>query len=658
MKKKYLIYFITFIFAFIATINISIGIYARQNVKYEIEVNNDVKIDNVVINNTTIPLTRYLGENLLIDEEKNLSATKSSTVTIVASKVDDISITFKTDDSNKINVLKDSKKQTVDKLVYANKTSMFDISVTSIKYVGGFVFLIFAVCYVVLFGCLYFFKKVLLKLKDNSVKLRDIILLTTCVFLIYFSTFYILLSIFRVAVLVPIIIAIIAGIYFLKDTLKDNLQNVYAYIAVIAGISMLFIIPPFNVPDEGAHYRRSFIETEARSREDNGRTNFPVSVENFMYKYIHGSQVLDTTYSGKNYFSDMFESGDYDKLYPEIRSYTNTKYLSTFTYIPSIIALFIGKLLKFSPLMLLLFGRFIDFLVVILSCYVAIKYIPCFKKLVFCITLFPMFLHQAAAINQDFMTNAITLLSVTYILRLVYEKEKITIKDNIITLLLAILVGVCKFGYFPIFLLLLLVPREKFESKKVANIMLVLPVIIAFVISFYINRGSANIKNSPYYTIGEALSNPFNTIKIFFNTALDRFSLDIFRGLFDGFGISTKWHYNLLLFILTIVYSFLLFTSNDEDKKLNKKERIIYLGTSFVIMLILYASLFIGWTFKGAKTIDGLQPRYFIPAAYLFYIGLSNKKVNLMVKNKELFYAYGVSIVYLISFATILLGFY
>ena len=56
--------------------------------------------------------------------------------------------------------------------------------------------------------------------------------------------------------------------------------------------------------------------------------------------------------------------------------------------------------------------------------------------------------------------------------------------------------------------------------------------------------------------------------------------------------------------------------------------------------------------------IDGLQPRYFIPAAFIFYIGLSNSKIILDVKNKNMFYAYGMGIVYLISFATIFLGFY
>lgn len=658
MKKKYLICLITFIFAIISTINVSIGIYARQYVKYEFEVNNEVKIDNVVINNTTIPLTRYINDKLRIDKDGKLVSKEDTKVTIVASKVDDVFVNFDTEDYSKINVLKDGEIQNIDNSLYSSTNSMKNIVSYSVKHVGYYVILIFIGSYVLLLGCFIMIKNVMKKLKGNNVKLFDAIKLVVSVFLVYFLTFYVMLATIREIVLLPIIITIFAGIYYLRDTIKDNLQNAYLYIAVIAGITMLFIIPPFNVPDEGAHYKRSFIETEARARGDMGYNKFPVSIDNFMYKYYHGSHSSDTTYSGKNYFSDMFEVSDYNNLTEYNIKYSNTKFLSVFTYIPSILVMFIGKILKFSPLVLLLLGRLIDLIIVILSCYIAIKHIPCFKKVVFCVALFPMMLQQAAAINQDFMTNSIALLTITYILKMVYGKDKITKKDNILTLVLSILLGICKLGYFPIFFLLLLVPKEKIENKKVFYIVVILSLMLSFGSSFYINRAAATRVDSPYYTIKEALSAPIDTVKIFFSTALDRFSLDIFRGLFDGFGVSTQWHYGLFLFILTVIYAVLLFVNDENDKKLTKKERIIFLLTSFIIMLILYASLFIGWTYKGAKVIDGLQPRYFIPAAFIFYIGLSNSKIILNVKNKNMFYAYGVCIVYLISFATIFLGFY
>ena len=51
MKNKYVIYFITFVLAVIATLNICVSIYARQYVKYEIDVNNEVRLDNITVNN-------------------------------------------------------------------------------------------------------------------------------------------------------------------------------------------------------------------------------------------------------------------------------------------------------------------------------------------------------------------------------------------------------------------------------------------------------------------------------------------------------------------------------------------------------------------------------------------------------------------------------
>ena len=70
MKKKYLIGIVALILALIATLNISVGIYARKYVTYDIELKPDQKIDNVVINNTKIPLDRYVNKSVQIGQRE------------------------------------------------------------------------------------------------------------------------------------------------------------------------------------------------------------------------------------------------------------------------------------------------------------------------------------------------------------------------------------------------------------------------------------------------------------------------------------------------------------------------------------------------------------------------------------------------------------
>ena len=108
--KKYCIYLITLVISLIAVCNFSLGIYAKKYVKYEIDVNKDVRVSRVMINGTEMPKERYISDDVYIDSDKNLTSEKESKIIIVASKVDDIIINFNTEDYTDINVLKDRNK--------------------------------------------------------------------------------------------------------------------------------------------------------------------------------------------------------------------------------------------------------------------------------------------------------------------------------------------------------------------------------------------------------------------------------------------------------------------------------------------------------------------------------------------------------------------
>lgn len=108
--KKYCIYLIVLVISLISTCNFSLGLYARQYVNYEIELNKDVKVSRVMINGTEIPKERYVNEDAYIDGNKELTSEKESKLTIKTSKIDDVIINFNTEDHTKINVFKDRNK--------------------------------------------------------------------------------------------------------------------------------------------------------------------------------------------------------------------------------------------------------------------------------------------------------------------------------------------------------------------------------------------------------------------------------------------------------------------------------------------------------------------------------------------------------------------
>ena len=658
MKKKYLIGIVALILALIATLNISVGIYARKYVTYEAEVTANQRIDNVVINNTKIPLDRYVNENVKIGQKedeasKYLYSDSIGKIEIMTSVVDDVCINFE-GDTDDITVYKNGEIQTIYGSTFFYDYSVMPIIFDSLNYYS---IIILAVSFAVILGLVVLVFKFLDKINKKNINLLDVVIFICSVFLIYLSVFYISLSLIREVIVVPIIAVAALSLYYIKDTIKENIENAYIVLATFFGIAMLFLIPPFNVPDEGAHFIKSF-ETSYINNNDGGYSNLPKSIEDFFYKYVQGSHDGSTKYNGKNYLSDFLQNGEYDVRSENIKDYTNTKFLSVVPYIPSIITIAIARIINLSPLLLVVIGKFTNLLITITLCYLALKKISCFKKVLFVIALFPIFLQQAGAINMDWLTNLSSLLIVVSVFYYRQTEKEIGIKDIALMSLIAIILAYCKFGYFPILLMVLLIPNEKFKDKKYAIIFKTLFIIVPSLLS-YLQNSSLGISNdSPYYHIEYALSHPFSAMKVYFATAFERMPLDIFRGLFDGFGVSTQWHSSLVMYVLIALYVLLIASSGNGEKQFNWKERTLMLILSFLMICIIYSAMFFGWTYFGAPTIDGLQPRYFIPPVILIYLAITNNAIKLDVKNRNTVYSYSMIAIYLLCFLTISLGFY
>ena len=665
MKKKCAIIFLTIFISLIAAINFSVAIKAREQVNYETSITSKETIKSITINNTKMPLSLYLNDNLRIEKqpiknqedvlEEVIVTENYGTITFSTSVIDKVLINYGGNLEN-VKIYVNGEEKILDGSIYSNNMNIFDTISICISWNTLLMFVGFLPVMTLL---IYYIEKFIKILKDNTQDIWHILLFVCAVFLLYFFMFYILLYTLRLAIVLIIMAILGYGIYYLRDTVKEHIENLYVLIVTVAGITMLFIIPPFNVPDEMAHFIKSF-ELTYISNIDNGYINLPLSIEELRDKYESDSYIGSTKYNGKNYFSDMLRKGEYNVLSDNVSSYNNTKNASAIPYIPSAITIFLARIFGLSPLMLLLFGRFTNLLITVICCYLAIKHIPCFKKVLFIVVLFPIYLHQAAALNMDWLTNVITVLIICFVFKYKKSKEIITKRQEILLASLGILLAFCKFGYFPILMSILLIPNCKFKNKKMGIIFKTLFIIVPSFISYLQNTGLGMPKGeNPFYTISYTFEHPIDAIKVYFRTAFARLPLDIFRGLFDGFGVSTKWHSSLVLYILIIIYTLLILSScNDEETELTKKDRSILIIIAVMIIGIIYTAMYLNWTKIGSLQIDGLQPRYFIPPALLLYISISNNRIYMFVKNKNLIYSIGVYIVYILSFTTIVRGFY
>ncbi len=523
-------------------------------------------------------------------------------------------------------------------------------------------FFVYVVSCIILYYILHYVLLIIHKIKEKKeLKITDIILLFLGVLIACLLLLYPCMEIAGKYIIVPIFIILCMLIYYLKDSLKNNIHGVFALLAIISTVLFSLILPPFHVPDETAHYFKAYsILSPDKIDRKNKTLKLKSNVDNTIQKYTFDLLNDDYKTSTKEYFANFWIREDGNKY--ASYSFSNTYDLKPIAYIPAAIIIKISTMLNFPFIFTSILGRLINALIFVILGFLALKKIPYFKKILFVVMLFPITIQQVSAVNQDSLTLSISFLLIAQILYLIKGKyKKISLKDMILTVILCCILGLCKPVYFPIAFLLLLVPKNKFNSKKdklfFVSIAILIPIILCSTNYGQYVTGSV-VSEKKLYKMSMIITQPITIIHVVFQTILERLDLDIIRGLINGFGWSTVWYKNIGAFILPILYLLILFFDNPEENKLNKLEKIVFISVFVIIFGIVYASMLFSWTEYGSVTIDGLQSRYFIPAVLLLAIALANNKIKTSFKNKELYTIIIVLITISYSLFTIIKGFY
>ncbi len=523
-------------------------------------------------------------------------------------------------------------------------------------------FFVYVVSCIILYYILRYALLVVDKVKEKKeLKITDIILLFLSVLILCLLLLYPCMELIGRYIIIPIFVILCIFIYYLKDSLKNNIHSIFALLAIISTILFSLIIPPFHVPDEPAHYFKAYSILNPDKVDNKNKTlSLKSNIDNTIQKYTF--DLLNGNYrtSAKEYFANFWVKQEGNKYISY--NFYNTYDLKPIAYIPSAIVIKISTMLNFPFIFTLILGRLINALIFVILGFLALKKIPYFKKILFVVMLFPITIQQVSAVNQDSLTLSISFLIISQILYLIKGKfKKISLKDMVLTIILCCILGLCKPVYFPITFLLLMIPKNKFNSKKdkaiFVSIAILIPIILCSTNYGQYVTGSVNSEKK-LYKMSMIITQPFTIINVVFQTILERLDLDIIRGQINGFGWSTVWYKNIGAFILPILYLLILFFDNPEESKLTKLEKIIFASVFVIIFGIVYASMLFSWTEYGSVTIDGLQSRYFIPAVLLLAIALTNNKIKTSFKNKELYTIIIVLITISYSLFTIIKGFY
>lgn len=413
----------------------------------------------------------------------------------------------------------------------------------------------------------------------------------------------------------------------------------FTILAFIFGTGFLITTPPFQVPDEIAHFNRAYKLSEFKTfqkTENNVSGDYvPASIDSafMMFRYLswRPDQKVD-----KNRLSDAFKI----PLEKKKRKFEKIDAGAYFylSYLPQYPAIYLGKIFNLNVVWILYIGRFFGLLFYIFCVWYAIKIIPTAKYLLMTVALMPMCLAQAGSSNADCVLFSFSFLAPALLLKLSFEKKKLSLdKDAVLLFIILVTFGVLKPVYMPMALLIFLIPVMKFKNKIQYFSITTSVLVVAFILTIWWLKSNAlylttdDLNTDTQGKIKHLISNPF----YYFTVLVETFKILKTQYYYEAFGVlgylDTKlpgWVYTSFL----SAFIFLILFESNKEHTFFIYQRSILLFIFITVFSAIILSFYLINQKRYGPIVIGVQGRYFIPVFFPFLLvlqGLLPVKINL-----------------------------
>ena len=448
------------------------------------------------------------------------------------------------------------------------------------------------------------------------------------------------ISLFRIL----IYYVICSLIYFIVEYRKNifekinklKFENLILILLITFGLIFNFMNTPLDGYDEHGHFWRAY-ELSLGNIKSDPQNKLPNSVIDILF-------TEEGTYPNRDFdYANLLEKLKLPLNPEDERSFPvgATASYSLINYFPSVIGVFIARILELNPMIIFYIGRLANLISYITVIYFALKIVPNgrIKKIMGLISIFPMCLTLAASYSPDAIIISFTMLTIAYVLKLKFDSniKEINIRHILIFSIFALIPTICKIVYLFLFGLIFLIPKEKFKNKYSRIIYFIFQIVFA-IIGYYVfcnllrGEGQVSIEKNSIEQLSYCLANPFIAINIFARTIAD-YSTDYLCQMIGGFNTPT-----ILSIIIFIALLLVVFEKDDNDLKFEKKDKILLGVFSTLQILAVFAAMWVVWSTAKQTYIMGIQGRYFIPTLPLLLLAISSNIFDIKLKNKKVLY--------------------
>jgi len=377
------------------------------------------------------------------------------------------------------------------------------------------------------------------------------------------------------------------------------------------GLLFVFLIPPFQKPDENRHYYQSYALSRFNfsCQKDAQGTIFlplPTSVYNFpqVLKY---SELAHTP--PVKFFRSQFGWYPRPTTDPIIQA-TDWCSWSFIGYLPAAIGLALGH--PFGSLLIQFYlARLVTFLVFFAGLLFGLRLTPKpYRSWLFFFSLLPMTLHQAGAISYDSLQLAMVPLIFAYLLNFLAKTPPAPLTRLPLGFILSLLIFViAKPAFIPFLFLIFLIPYH-LKRHLWLTFILCTVLIIPFLRPLVYRDIHPGV--NPALQLSVITKDPL----YFVGTLTRSFQLDAQNNL-EGMVGTLGWldyGFSYTFYVVAfLVFGYLLARSSRYLVLIPSRVLWLLSLVIFGTVITIYSSLYLTWSLVGDSLIVGVQGRYFLP---------------------------------------------
>ena len=389
---------------------------------------------------------------------------------------------------------------------------------------------------------------------------------------------------------------------------------------LLFGLGLATVTPPFQVPDEPAHFYRAYRVSEGRldliPPPNSAGVDLPVNV--LAITDLRGDLPF---HPEKKIAPEAVLAAFRLPLEPDRRGpawFPNTLQYPFVPYVPQALGIAFGRLFGAPPLVLLYLARLANLIAGTLMVAFAVRRLPAFRWLAVMVALTPMALFLRASASADVTSAGAAFLLVGAAARLAWGEGPARRSDLVLLAASTVVLCASKAVYFPLAFLAFLIPSARFPEGWRARFLLMQASLTLAVTAYAItvSRVVGSINVSPAVDasrqIRAALADPLGFLGI---VAMD-YALHAHRYAGQLLGklgwLDTKLPTPFLLVYLAVLLG-LLFVDTSPRIEIRPWQRASIAAVILTTMVLISASQYALWTPYGAKFIEGLQGRYYSP---------------------------------------------